>query len=189
MSYKLCKVVALPSEDRATSVVFADNDNTTNRRFSYIPIDCDPFYTSYRDTLNPYHFYIISDDNIAEGDLVYNGRYCFRWSYEGWVECPDFEGMKVFRIIASTDESLGLPLIPIDIIKSNSYINTYGFCLVEYYRYNPKVKSTKRRKYIDASKVKNNFNTEEVFNMLRQFYNEYENKSFDNLVEEYLIKD
>lgn len=105
--FKKCKVVMLDTKD---STVLAFNFKSNEL---FIPI----FNSLNHKECTYKHLYILSDDEIKEGDYVYDGKYnlpnidheVYKWSYENWIESPDFEDMKCYKIIASTDETLDLP--------------------------------------------------------------------------------
>lgn len=105
--FKKCKVVMLDTKD---STVLAFNFKSNEL---FIPI----FNSLNHKECTYKHLYILSDDEIKEGDYVYDGKYnlpnidheVYKWSYENWIESPDFEDMKCSKIIASTDETLDLP--------------------------------------------------------------------------------
>ena len=77
------------------------------------------FKNKQRPSLQPLHIHFISDEEIRVGDVVFNSEYSVETIDD--QSCP-LTGDK--KIIASTDKSFGLPLIPEVFI--NEYINENG---------------------------------------------------------------
>lgn len=128
--FKKCKVVMLDTKD---STVLAFNFKSNEL---FIPI----FNSLNHKECTYKHLYILSDDEIKEGDYVYDGKYnlpnidheVYKWSYENWIESPDFEDMKCSKIIASTDTSLGVLLLDETFIKQYVEANGFDEVLIEY---------------------------------------------------------
>jgi len=102
-----CNVVTAQKID---GVIFADN------------IGGKLYKNKQRPSLQPLHIHFISDEEIKVGDIVFNSEYS---QYS--IETIDDESCPLIgdkKIIASTDKSLGLPLIPDVFI--NQYINENG---------------------------------------------------------------
>lgn len=128
---KVCNVVMLPTE-KASQVVLAGTINPI--------LD---FYGGYRRVkptreYHQQHLYIITNDEIKEGDYFYADEYHTpEKAYN--MESPLVNGFiqdHCKKIIASTDYTLGLPLIPEGFVKK--YVELQGKIdkvMVEYWDY------------------------------------------------------
>lgn len=96
--YKKVNVVMLPTNEKS-KIKLSDNNE-----LDFFP---GMMYIAEFDW-KPQHLYITSDEEIKEGDWVYNSisNELEKWSYKGWIEAPDFEYLGYFKIIATTNTSL-----------------------------------------------------------------------------------
>lgn len=96
--YKKANMVMLPSNEKAH---FGDIILTPDTKKLLI-------FQHQNCTEIAQHLYITSDEEIKEGDWVYNSisNELEKWSYKGWIEAPDFEYLGYSKIITTTDKSL-----------------------------------------------------------------------------------
>ena len=132
---KKCKIVMLPTDEKAYSSLVLDKTNTL--RVLVGPIKKNPAFT-------PQHLYILSPDeeSIKEGDYVYHEQMFNHIGFTGIAIAKErlsnqdfrFESIldnsqyylstKSPKVIATTNSSLNLPLIPTIYLKE--YIVSYN---------------------------------------------------------------
>lgn len=120
--YKTCKVVMLPNSGNAklgdifkrisTDILMLDGESIGD-----LLININPSVTVSNEKFEAQHLYILSDDKIKMGDWVINN-----FDYDNpvlFIADLDFfnVGIEANKVIASTNSSLGLPMIPEWFIK------------------------------------------------------------------------
>lgn len=65
----------------------------------------------------PQQLYLVSEEEIKEGDWIYDIRDKYLGKHSGNSMHPHYEKANYRKVIATTDKSLGLPLIPDSFIK------------------------------------------------------------------------
>lgn len=88
---KRCKVVMLPTKEKSNIL-----NDSLGLRYNSIPLDNSLRYS-------PQHLYIISDDEIKEGDWYYSSE---DNAVRQWIDYYSMPMMDCDRIIATTDKSL-----------------------------------------------------------------------------------
>lgn len=84
--------------------------------------------------IEPHHVYILSNDKIEKDDYVYNGENIFKVNKvgKGFIYTEDkkpIRNVSTYKIIASSDKSIGLPLVGKSFI--NEIVNDFhGMCNV-----------------------------------------------------------
>lgn len=161
-----CKVVMLPTDNPNYS---ANNANQLGKYKNGTLLFCKGFDKEIESIYQPQHLYIVSNEKIKEGGYVYIGN-IEENPFNSFVEIiTDKSNINIanelgFKVIASTDKSLGLPLVSEDFIKA--YCKVEGKIddvMVEYNNDCPKTNSNNE---ISITKVKDNFTREEVVQCL-----------------------
>lgn len=146
--FKKCKVVLLPTEKAIKNQIFQYKEEVKFPyvakigQFSYAGFNFDSKMDGFKH-LQPYHLYILSDEEIKVGDWAYNtfnGIICQNKTNHIWTKVNDPLTLKV---IATTDEDLGygdgtgyfehLPHPSHKFIKKFCELNGIYEILVEYY--------------------------------------------------------
>lgn len=201
--FKRCKVVMLPTE-KATwpnCIWLGRISGQLNFDHSHDNFPCS--INSIDNSMLPQHLYILSDDEIEKNDWYFNQivrRDIENNIYpEGVVpikctnESDTCNELKCIKIIATTDCSLSIPLIPQSFI--NKYVNEYNKgnkiekCMVEYQMYNRSIPFTYNsdpdssyvhyelklnpNNTINIKFIRDNWTKEELNESAMCFYNKY----------------
>lgn len=160
---KKCKVVALPTNEK-TKIVYNGEAHA--------------FFQSTSAQLNKkddfIHLYIVSDDNIKEGDIMIlkKSHSCGRlrkchWAKEGrfYIDPKESKGWgfcyqhEVYKVVATTDPSLNLPLIYDGFVKDYCDANGIEEVYCEFLE-----------EYFDISIIKQSYTREEVERLCRKAF-------------------
>lgn len=155
---KRCKIVDLPTKNNSKSNIFCYNKSpfTSRKRYGYINeikenvipfgeketttlIDCSPSFQVEETDGYYIHLYLVSDDEIKEGDYVY----CKSDVLDDFIDKVEtLEELSIARgeqyvckskkVIATTDPSLNIPLIPEQFVKDYCDSNGIGEVMVDY---------------------------------------------------------
>lgn len=172
---KKCKVVMLPTNDKKAPILSYLNDKS----LQYFTNE----YWSNPD-LTKRHIYILSDEEIKVGDWCYSALlsiFQYLNNSEPTTNC--------YKIIATTDKSLGLPEpppgFPSVFVREYNKGNVIENVMVEY-EYNklyPMVQNNNiqlkinKNNYITITKVEDSWNREEVINLLYLFGSRMEDRN------------
>lgn len=128
--YEKCKVVMLPTE------------NASNIVKRIVPDESIIYYKNSVDNTetfhNPQHLYILSDEEIKEGDYVID---IYIDVLLGKMEKSDFPTFNkdLKKVISSTDKSLNLPELSVEFIKKYCKLSGIDEVLVEYVKKHTKL--------------------------------------------------
>jgi hypothetical protein len=204
--FKKCKVVMLPTNRKAVNGQLCLNN-------SYLPNLTQPLVIGYDSPhLTPQHLYILSDDEINDGDWIFVDYYHRTESYKDkgiWrfkkPSCPmPYWGNTRFakKIIATTDPFLNLPSPSQSFI--DKYVEEYNkgnkieYVMVEYdlirhttpigtcYEEQDFLKVNSKDNTITIRKIKDSWNRDEVITLLwnafKQGESETRHKEFENWI-------
>lgn len=121
---EVCKVILLKDKVSTDPSLNVENKNLANALFNNVGSD----------SLEGKNLYIISDEEIKEGDLVMD-FYCslsttnptiYKWSFEDgdWDESSSFEEMVIFKVVNSTDFTTRMVNVEfVEVWKRSNFLN------------------------------------------------------------------
>lgn len=165
--YQQCKVVILSNQDSKSDIRRYMSDSVYKLHTNFTALDK---RSRYSETISYEHLYILSNEEIKEGDYVFMSMYkeiriCDTSDKASMLNEKQYRNIFI-KIIATTDTSLGLPQPSQSFIKK--YIeeynkdNTIKNVLVEFEIFNDK---SKERQYSLCS----DFTKEEYFDLIKSY--------------------
>lgn len=155
MNYKKCKIILLPTNDKLGSIkIHKETGKIYNLNMTVSS------QITYK-----FHMYICLNEQATTNDLLYSYKYNKIMSYKEVMKY-DGEIKSYYKVIATTDKSLGIYKIPKGFI--DEFIKLKGAItdiFVEYKEHNPNELNV-YNDTIFIYNVKSNFNFDEVVNIL-----------------------
>lgn len=193
--FKKCKVVMIPT-DKKSSIVYSylDNEMFYNSK-NFVDKTQLTTIDGYSHT-DYYNIYIIEPSDVLDNNFSRDGYYirlnegCSVKNYAKLYDIYSlpFDKEKTYKVIASTDKSLGLPNLPVNFIKKYCNLNGIDEVLVQYNEewedwcdnfgafINGGDLVVRDNNTVILKKIKTTFSKEEMFENM-QYYYEYLNSN------------
>ena len=163
---KKCKIVMLPTEDKTNINLYKGKLNKNKiGDFDYRTFGTMLLPGPLIEKSTPQHLYITSDDEIKEGDCMYDTSENTTYKNIG-------QGVSGYKIIATTDKSLGLPQPSKAFIEKYCKVGGINEVVVDYVEYSDSqvfhfMPFVNTNNEIIIHPVKDNYSKEEVERLCR----------------------